>query len=294
MLSVCICTYNRAQSLARTLDTLAAQNGVDWATVEVIVIDNNCTDDTRDIVAAAAARLPVRRVIEQAQGLANARNRALAVSRGRWIIFTDDDVLLEQDWLRSYNEAFDEFPEANIAAGRIVPLWKQGRPGWFKGQQLDLMNGVLVWYDRGTDVRVMAPSDPEPFGANFAMRRALVERIGVFDPGLGMHGRKLGRGEDTEFFIRAKAAGAKGIYVGRALCYHPVEADRLSLPALYRYGVASGRAYRTIMNPLESGSRLKGAAFLARGMLQLLKGRGDRFRQCVIHAGIQAGLISHE
>ncbi len=294
MLSVCICTYNRAQSLARTLDTLAAQIGVDWANVEVIVVDNNCTDDTADVVAAAAARLPVRRVVEQHQGLANARNRALAVSRGQWIIFTDDDVLLEPDWLRSYAEAFDAFPEASFAGGRIVPLWKQGRPGWFKGERLDLMDGVLGWYDLGIDVRAMTPADPEPFGANFAVRRALVESIGVFEPSLGMHGKKLGRGEETEFFIRAKAAGAKGIYVGRALCHHPVEADRLSLPALYRYGVASGRAHRAIMNPRESGSRLKGAAFLARGMLQLLKGRGDRFRQCVINAGIQAGLVSHE
>jgi glycosyltransferase involved in cell wall biosynthesis len=273
---------------------LAAQIGVDWANVEVIVVDNNCTDDTSDVVAAAAARLPVRRVVEQAQGLANARNRALSVSRGGWIIFTDDDVLLERDWLRSYYEAFETFPEATFAAGRIVPLWEQGRPGWFKGERLDLMNGVLVWYDMGTNVRAMTPADPEPFGASFAVRRALVESIGVFEPSLGMHGKKLGRGEETEFFIRSKAAGAKGIYVGRALCHHPVEANRLSLPALYRYGVASGRAYQAITNPRESGSRLKGATFLARGMLQLLKGRGDRFRQCVINAGIQAGLISHK
>ena len=294
MLSVCICTYNRVRSLARTLDTLAAQSGVDWANVEVVVVDNNCTDETADVVAAAAARLPVRRVVEQAQGLANARNRALAVSCGRWVIFTDDDVVLERDWLRSYTEAFDAFPEASFAAGRIVPLWKQRRPSWFKGERLDLMDGVLVWYDIGTAVRTMTPADPEPFGANFAVRRALVESIGVFEPSLGMHGKKIGRGEETEFFIRAKAAGAKGIYVGGALCHHPVEADRLSLPALYRYGVASGRAHRAIMNPRESGSRLKGAAFLARGMLQLMKGRGDHFRQCVIKAGIQAGLISHE
>jgi glycosyltransferase involved in cell wall biosynthesis len=294
VLSVCICTYNRAQSLARTLDTLAAQIGIDWANVEVVVVDNNCTDDTADVVAAAAARLPVRRVVEQAQGLAHARNRAVAVSRGQWIIFTDDDVLLEQDWLRSYNEAFDAFPKASFAGGRILPVWKQGRPRWFKDHQLDLINGVLGWYDLGTDVRAMIPRDPEPFGANFAIGRGLVERIGVFQPNLGMDGKKLGRGEETEFFFRAKAVGAKGIYVGRALCYHEVEAHRLSLLALYNYGIASGRAFRAIMTPQESGSRLRGAAFLARGLLQLLKGRGDRFRQCVINAGIQAGLISHE
>src|SRR5215211_5509738 len=103
MLSVCVCTYNRAHSLARTLDTLVAQIGVNWANVEVVLVDNNCTDQTADVAADFAARLPLRYVVEKTQGLANARNRALAVSRGRWIVFTDDDVLLEQDWLRSYD-----------------------------------------------------------------------------------------------------------------------------------------------------------------------------------------------
>src|SRR5262249_54859471 len=152
----------------------------------------------------------------------------------------------------SYGEAFEIFPEASFAAGRIVPRWKQGRPSWFKGEHLDLIDGLLVWYDMGTDVRAITSTDPEPFGANCAVRRALIERIGVFEPSLGIHGKKPGRGEDTEFFIRAKAAGAKGIYVGRALCHHPVEAARFSLPALYHYGVAVGRAYRVIMKLPES------------------------------------------
>ena len=92
MLSVCICTYNRAQSLARTLDTLAAQIGVDWANVEVVVVDNNCTDDTADVVAAAPARAagPARR--RAGTGPCQCAKPGLAVSRGRWIIFTDDDV----------------------------------------------------------------------------------------------------------------------------------------------------------------------------------------------------------
>jgi glycosyltransferase involved in cell wall biosynthesis len=80
------------------------------------------TDATADVVAAAASRLPVRRVVEQAQGLAHARNRALSVSCGQWIIFTDDDVFVERDWLRSYTEALDAFPEASFAAGRLAGL----------------------------------------------------------------------------------------------------------------------------------------------------------------------------
>ena len=154
-------------------------------------------------------------------------------------------VLLEPDWLLSYTEAFDAFPEAGFAGGRIVPSGITA-PGWFKGERLDLIDGVLGWYDLGTDVRATTPADPEPFGANFAVRRALVESIGAFEPSLGMHGKKLGRGEETEFFIRAKAAGAKGIYVGRALCHHPVEADRLrsrpSIVTAWPVGAPTGRS----------------------------------------------------
>jgi hypothetical protein len=88
-----------------------------------------------------------------------------------------------------------------------------------------------------------------------------------------MHGKKLGRGEETEFFARRQLAPKASMSEARSVTIR-LKRIRSRFRALYRYGVASGRASRAIVNPRESGSRLKGATFLARGMLQLLKDAG--------------------
>src|SRR5262245_59094613 len=108
MLSVAICTHNRCESLAYTLQTLAVQADVDWSQVEVIVVDNNCLDATLEVIDRFAGSLPIRRVAETTQGLSHARNRALAETQGDWIVFTDDDVLLDKGWLHAYQQAFEQ------------------------------------------------------------------------------------------------------------------------------------------------------------------------------------------
>src|SRR4051812_4974498 len=108
-ISVCICTYNRAESLRSTLTSLAAQQGVSWTDCEVLVVDNNCTDRTVEVVHSFRGRLPIRLVEEKVQGLAHARNRAVVDSRGALIVFTDDDIVFESGWLAAYAAASKEF-----------------------------------------------------------------------------------------------------------------------------------------------------------------------------------------
>lgn len=292
MLSIAVCTYNRCTSLAQTLSTLASQNDIAWPHIEILVIDNNCTDDTATIVASYRDRLPIRRVVETSQGLSHARNRALAEARGDWVVFTDDDIILDERWLSAYASALTGSPEYDFAGGRMMPRWLEEQPGWFKGQRLDLLDGVLGWFDLGTVRRALTDADPLPFGASFAVRRSLAERIGPFRTDLGMRGAVLGRGEETEWMRRARSAGATGLYVGDALCWHTVDPGRLTLRSLLRYGAASAIAYKAFENPALAGSRRLATLFLARGLVQLAKGRGDRFRQCVINAGAQLALAS--
>ena len=160
----------------------------------------------------------------------------------------------------------------------------------FKGERLALLDGVLVWYDHGTEIRPYACDEEPPFGASFAVRRSLLEAMPGFRTDLGCKGALRGRGEETEFLQRCIAAGALGVYVGRALCWHKVDERRLTLPALYRYGIESGRAHKAIARSAGSGSVARVPLHIARGLVQLLKGRGDRFRQCVINAGIEVGM----
>jgi glycosyltransferase involved in cell wall biosynthesis len=289
MISVCICTYNRSESLKRTLDSLAAQVNGDSGAIELLIIDNNCTDDTYRIVEAFRESLPIRRVTERRQGLAHGRNRAVTESLGDVLLFTDDDIRFEPCWLATYQNAIRRFPDADYFGGRILPDWGDAKPPWLRGEPLPLIDGVLGWFDHGIETRLFESKEPPPFGASFAIRRRLCKKIGLFRIDLGTGGMGLGRGEETEFLMRARDAGAQGVYVGEALCFHAYDPRRLAPAALYRYGIACGRSHNAIVERPFRGRYDTAASFVVRGIFQLIKGRGDLFRQSIINAGIQVG-----
>jgi glucosyl-dolichyl phosphate glucuronosyltransferase len=292
MISVCICTYNRCESLRGTLSSLVSQKNINLDTVEVLVIDNNCTDGTADVVDTFREKLPIRRIAENRQGLAYARNRAVAEFRGELLLFTDDDVRLGPRWLAGYQDASDRFPSADYFGGRILPDWGQAKPRWIVGEPLPLIDGILVWFDRGVETRPFAATEPPPFGASFAVKRRLFEKVGLFRVDLGTGGSGLGRGEETEFLVRARDSGANGIYVGEALCFHSYKPERLRIRELYNYGISSGRSHNAIFGLTNCGSYWVAGSFALRGLYQAIKGRGDRFRQCIINAGMQVGTRS--
>jgi glycosyltransferase involved in cell wall biosynthesis len=289
VISVCICTYNRCESLRRTLESLVSQKNIDLDTAEVLVIDNNCTDGTANVVETFRERLPIRRVTENRQGLAHARNRAVAECRGDLLLFTDDDVRLGPGWLAAYQDASRRFPDADYFGGRILPDWGHAKPRWIGGEPLPLIDGVLVWFDRGVETRPFSATEPPPFGASFAVKRRLFEKVGLFRVDLGTGGMGLGRGEETEFLIRGRDCGANGVYVGEALCFHSYDPQRLRIRELYYYGMLSGRSHNAIFALADRGSYWTAGWFVLRGLYQAVKGHGDRFRQCIINAGIQVG-----
>ena len=154
MISICICTYNRSESLQRTLDSLTEQKRIDLDVTEVLVVDNNCTDETANVVEAFRERLPIRRVKESRQGLAHARNRAVAEFRGDVLLFTDDDIRFEPGWLAAYRDAIRRFPDADYFGGRILPDWGQMKPRWIGDEAFaaDRWGAWLVrsWYRNPT------------------------------------------------------------------------------------------------------------------------------------------------
>src|SRR4051812_37235025 len=102
LITVAVCTWNRAGLLDRTLSRmcqLRVPEGVEW---ELLVVNNNCTDETDAVLARYQGRLPLRRLSEPSQGHSHARNRAVRAARGELLIWTDDDVLVEPDWIAGY------------------------------------------------------------------------------------------------------------------------------------------------------------------------------------------------
>jgi glycosyltransferase involved in cell wall biosynthesis len=288
-LSICICTYNRGESLKRTLNSLVSQKGIESESIEVLVVNNNSADNTAKVLEGFRRKLPVRCVAEMRQGLANARNRAAAEFGGDFLLFTDDDVRLERGWLSAYQDAIRRFPNAEYFGGRILPDWGQAKPKWIRERPLPLIDGILVWFDHGVETRPLLATEALPFGASFAVKRSLFEKIGFFRADLGAGGAALGRGEETEYLMRAQDAGVHGVYVGEALCFHRYDPRRLTLPALYYYGILCGRSHNAIFAQKPCGTYSDAAWFALRGLYQLVKGRGDRFRQCIINVGIQVG-----
>jgi glycosyltransferase involved in cell wall biosynthesis len=121
--SVAICTYNRAASLHRVLRSMSRMSVSEGLSWELLVVDNNSDDDTRETALEFRGVLPLRYVFEPVQGLSSARNRALAEYEGDLLVFVDDDVIVHRNWLKAYASAVRHFSAADYFGGRILPLW---------------------------------------------------------------------------------------------------------------------------------------------------------------------------
>jgi len=226
MISVTICTYNRASRLKEALKSLAAMSVPADLRWELIVIDNNSKDDTRAVVEdlAKTSGLPVKYIFEANQGLCHARNAGIKAARGEIIAFTDDDVTVDSYWLGHLKHIFDQFDCIGVA-GKIVPVWTCKKPPWLESDgPTPLMSGVILSFDLGEELRdINTPS----FGANMAFRKIAFEKYGLFRTDLDRSGNSLLSGGDTEFGRRLLQGQERLIYVPQAIIYHPVEQHRI-------------------------------------------------------------------
>lgn len=224
--SVVIATRNRQALLAQTLDSLASQ---DWPSdrLEVIVADNGSTDATSEVVTRLGRRCGaplVRYLFVAAPGKSGAVNQALAIATGDLVALTDDDVIADPNWLTRLAAAFDE-TGAHFVAGRVKPAWERQPPDWLPPS----LYGVIAVPENGDERVPMTAAQQQvmPIGANMAVRREVVQRIGGLRADLGKLEGSLRTGEDHEFFLRMLRAGFTGIYEPTAVVHHRVGTERL-------------------------------------------------------------------
>jgi glycosyltransferase involved in cell wall biosynthesis len=243
--TVLICTYNRAPFLAETLDSLARcrSHRVRW---NVIVVDNNSSDDTRSVVMARIGRFPVRLdyMFEGRQGKSHALNTGLDATSAELVLFTDDDVRVTEGWVDASCRAMLDDPSIDYTGGPVEPIWEEPAPEWLDQERADLW-GTLAILDYGPERFVFEERRRVPLGANMAVRRTLIDRVGGFDPQLGRKGDSLLGQEQAEFFCRSRAAGARGIYEPEMRLQHHVPAKRLTKEYFRRWwywkGVSKSR-----------------------------------------------------
>lgn len=231
-LSVVVCTYNNHASLRDTLHSFQRLRVPAGVEVELCVVDNNSSDATAQAYEACVAGMafPCRYVFESAQGLSNARNRGLAEARGEYIIFTDDDVLVEPDWLEQYARSLLSLG-ADAAYGRVVPQWRGPAP-WFFMPELRATYALL---DYGPKSFFVDQDWQEFFGANFAVRRRLLQELGGFDARLGRTKGSFFVGEERQVFLRLRERGATIHYDAANTVQHVIADNRKNTAFLRKY-----------------------------------------------------------
>lgn len=223
--TVAICTWNRAALLDRTLARLAESRlpaGTMW---DVVVVDNNCTDATGEVLARHADRLPLRALAEPVQGHSHARNRAVSAARGELLVWTDDDVLVGVDWLADLIRAADEHPWADYFGGPVRPWFESVPPAWARDSLAEL-GYCWALVDHGVGTRELAPGE-YAYGANFAVRLDAI-KARRFDPDYGRVAGKLNSGDETRLQDELRASGRRGLWVGPAAVEHYLPASRLT------------------------------------------------------------------
>jgi glycosyltransferase involved in cell wall biosynthesis len=239
--AVIICTYDRAARLRQALQSLAEMRVLAKLAWEVIVVDNNSNDNTREVVEefARKSRLCVRYVFEPKQGLSHARNAGVAHAKSEIIAFTDDDVLVSPEWLSEIVRTFEEC-DCIAVAGKIIPAWgDSAKPNWLLiTGPYRLGAGLILGFDLGNERQSISYL----LGANMAFRKSAFERFGIFRTDLGMCGSALILGEDSEFGNRLTRAGETIAYSPTACVFHPVKRERLTKPFILSWYYQAGRS----------------------------------------------------
>jgi glycosyltransferase involved in cell wall biosynthesis len=236
--TVAVCTWNRSGLLDQTLAGLRHLRipaGAEW---ELLVVNNNCTDDTDAVIARHAPHLPLRRVFEPEQGLSHARNCAVREAGGELLVWTDDDVLADPAWLAAHVQAAADWPKAAFFGGPVAPWFAVPPPGWV-ARNLDLLACMYAIQQLTAEVRPLAAGE-SPVGANMAFRTDVL-RSCPFDPALGRMGSRLVGGEELDVFDRLRAAGAQGVWVGTARVQHYIPPQRLTRAYVRQWQLGCGR-----------------------------------------------------
>ena len=243
MISVIICTYNREKYIYNVLSSLA--HGTFPAHLfEIVLVDNNCTDDTHAEVDRFCADNPsvtLRYFVETNQGLSHARNRGIKESKGDILVYVDDDATVNPDYLRTYADWFASHPETDAAGGPIIPHYETGsEPRWMTYFIKRLLTGYLYFGNKPGPF----PGDNYPGGGNAAYRSRVFEKVGLYNVELGRNGDSLGGGEEKDIFDKMKREGMQFIYLPQAILYHSIPGYKLEADYFNRLTTGIGQSER--------------------------------------------------
>jgi glycosyltransferase involved in cell wall biosynthesis len=230
-ITVVMSTYNRCEILPAAIESVLSQAASE-VSYEFVVVDNNSTDSTRQIVESfiSQGHHRLRYLFEPRQGLSHARNAGIATAEGEIVVFIDDDVRARSDWLRNIKRAFVLYADVECVGGKILPNWKTDPPKWLNSDHW----GPLALQDHGDAPLCVNEKTPLCLaGANFSFRRG-VFRDALFSP-------DFRRAQDMEFLVRFWRAGGQAMYVPDVVVVADVQDERLTKRYHRQWHATNGR-----------------------------------------------------
>jgi glycosyltransferase involved in cell wall biosynthesis len=244
--SVVIPTYNRSALLRSTVDSVLNQDT--QVTFEIVVIDNNSTDDTHDVVESIIEDHPgkVRYVVERKQGNAHARNRGIEEAVADIVAFVDDDVTVATDWLTSLKTVLDSRDDLSFVGGKVLPAWIEPPPSWLTPDHW----APLALLDYGPEeLAISGKNPPGLLTANVAFRRSVFKEAGTFLPDLQRVKNMIGSMEDHEFLLRVCRSGKQGIYTPQMIATTHIDNERVTKTYHRRWHTGHGHFYAVLADP---------------------------------------------
>jgi glucosyl-dolichyl phosphate glucuronosyltransferase len=250
--SVVMSTYNRSSVLGQALQGLLNQD-TGGLSYEIVVVDNNSTDNTKQVVESYAQLDPkVRYVFEKKQGVAYGRNTGIEVAQGEYLAFCDDDVVVPPNWIRQMHAALLRYPDADFVGGKVLVRWEVPPPRW-----IDHRMAPLACQDFGDEpFKVSLEYQRCLISANLGVRRRAFERAGLFDPTTQRVGDGIGSTEDFDWELSVWQNGGHGMYVPDVVCSAEVPARRMVKSYHRRWHLGHGK-----FNAIARRSEYEGGAF---------------------------------
>jgi len=221
LVSVVVCTYNRASLLKNCLRSLEKQTA-DIKLYEIIAVDNNSTDNTKEIIKDFIKnRTNVRTIVEKIQGRSQARNRGWNDAKGKYVAYIDDDAIAESDWIKQIILFVNKNPKINVFGGPYSRFSLKPIPTWIPDNYFIL--------NLGNKIKILNSENEWLSGSNMILSRSVFNRYGGFNTKFGGKGDKIIYGEETELLARLKKNEEPVFYVPSIRIKHLVADNKQSL-----------------------------------------------------------------
>lgn len=259
LVSVIVCTYNRAQFLKNCLQSLDRQTA-NKRLYEVIVVNNNSKDNTREIVKGfTKGQLNIREVTEKKQGLSYARNRGWQEAKGTYVAYIDDDAEARQDWVEQIVHFIKTHTQVKVFGGPYDRFSPNPLPAWLPENY-----GTL---NLGNKIKMLNLKNEWISGSNMIFNKILFFKYGCFITSFEEKGEKVIYGEETKFLTRLKKAQEPIFYVPTVRVKHLVAECRQNLWGLLKNDYSRGLSVSLMDN--DRLDLLRGLFYLIKSLFQL-------------------------